>query len=184
MHKHLDRIVSEVSIAFAFVVLTGFQSVKKATDPISSGVIPKEKKELLNKIVGRWITQANIHARHGRPASKAIASDVWQWSPDGNFLVHTAYGIREKGSFGAIQITGYNSKTGDFDIYNFNQDGSISTETLTICNNIWIWKSKEVRTTGEMDSTCKILSVKHEITEDGKTYELFMEGFLTKCSDF
>ena len=68
MHKHLDRIVSVVSIAFAFVVLTGFQSVEKATDPISSRVIPKEKKELLNKIVGRWITQANIHARHGKPA--------------------------------------------------------------------------------------------------------------------
>jgi hypothetical protein len=180
----MNKIVSVMSIAFAFLVLTGFQRAENATETISSNVIPKEKKELLNKIVGRWITQTNIHARNGKMASKVIGSDVWQWSPDGNFLLHIAYGIRNKSGFGAIQVTGYNSKTGDFDIYNFNQDGSISTESLTINNNIWIWNSKEVRTTGEMDGNGKILAVKHEITEDGKTYELFMDGVLTKGSDF
>jgi hypothetical protein len=56
--------------------------------------------------------------------------------------------------------------------------------TLTINNNIWIWNGKEVRTTGVMDGDGKILTVKHEITNDGKTYELFMDGVLTKGSDF
>ncbi|MEO6869348.1 MAG: hypothetical protein ABI168_06875 [Ginsengibacter sp.] len=83
-----------------------------------------------------------------------------------------------------MQVTGYNSKKGDFDIYNFNQDGSISTETLMINNNIWIWNSKEVRTPGTMDENGKIIAVNHEITADGKTYELFMDRVITKGSDF
>ena len=94
-----------------------------------------------------------------------------------------AYGIHDKSGFGALEITGYNSKTGDFDSYNFNLDGSFEMFTLTVNNNIWIWNGKKVRTTGVMDRDGKILTVKHEITEDSKIYELFMESVLTKGSD-
>lgn len=41
-----------------------------------------------------------------------------------------------------------------------------------------------MRTTGVMDGDGKILTGKHEITNDVKTYELFMDGVLTKGSDF
>lgn len=180
----MNKMIFVTGIAFVFLVFTGFQNARTTIGPASNKTFPKEKNELLNKIVGRWITETNIHARKSEQASKVIGSDVWQWSPDGNFLVHTAYGIRNKSGFGAIQITGYNSKTGDFDCYNFNPDGSFSIETLTINNNIWVWKSKEVRTIGIMDESSRILTVKHEITADGKKYEFFMDGVLTKGSDF
>lgn len=171
-------------IAFVLVFFTGFRGVEKTAEPIESKGIPNGKREILNKIAGRWITQTNIHARNGQPASKVIGSDIWQWSPDGNFLQHTAYGIRDRSGFGGMEITGYNSKTGDFDSYIFNPDGSFSTGTLTINNNTWVWNSKDVRTTGVMDADGKILTVKHEITDDGKTYQLFMDGVLIKGSDF
>lgn len=180
----MNKIILTAGIAFSLLFFTGFRGVEKATEAIESKPVPKEKKELLSKIVGRWITQTNIHARNGGAASKVIGSDVWQWSPDGNFLLHIAYGIRDKSGFGGMEITGYNSKTGDFDSYNFNPDGSFSTGTLTINKNIWVWNSKEVRTTGVLDGDDKILTVKHEITDDGKMYELFMDGVLTKGSDF
>ena len=180
----MNKIILATGIAFVLLFFTGFRGLEKTTEAIENNVIPKEKKELLKKIVGRWITQTNIYARNGQPASKVIGSDMWQWSPDGNFTLHMAYGIRDKSGFGAMEITGYNSKTGDFDSYNFNPDGSFEMFTLTINNNIWIWNGKEVRTTGVMDGDGKILTVKHEITNDGKTYELFMDGVLTKGSDF
>ncbi|HEY0669669.1 MAG TPA: DUF1579 family protein [Sphingobacteriaceae bacterium] len=180
----MNKIILAAGIAFASLFFTGFRGVEKATETIENKDIPKEKRAVLNKIAGRWITQTNIHPRNGQPASKVIGSDVWQWSPDGNFLHHTAYGIRDKSGFGGMEITGYNSKTGDFDSYIFNPDGSFERGTLTITNNIWIWNSKDVRTTGVMDEDGKILTVKHEITQDGKTYELFMDGVLTKGSDF
>lgn len=75
----MKKMVSVITIDFAFLTLTGFQRVEKVTETISGNVIPKEKKELLNKIVGRWITQTNIHARDGKMASKVIGSDGWQW---------------------------------------------------------------------------------------------------------
>ena len=184
MNENMNKIILATGIVFALLFFTGFRGVEKTNQTIENKVIPEEKREILNKIVGRWITQTNIHARNGQLASKVIGSDVWQRSPDGNFLLHTAYGIRDKSGFGGMEITGYNSKTGDFESYNFNPDGSFSMGTLTINNNIWIWNSKEVRTTGVMDGDGKILTVKHEITNDGKTYELFMDGVLTKGSDF
>lgn len=184
MTMNKNKIIVATGIALALLVFTGFRGVEKRTETTEYKVIPKEKKELLNKIVGRWITQTNIHARNGQLASKVIGSDVWQWSPDGNFLLHIAYGIRDKTGFGGMEITGYNSKTGGFDSYIFNPDGSFSMGTLTIHNNTWIWNSKEVRTTGVMDGDGKILTVKHEITADDKTYQLFMDGVLTKGSDF
>ncbi|WP_074238661.1 DUF1579 family protein [Chitinophaga niabensis] len=180
----MNKVISATGIALALLFSTGFRGVEKAPGTLENKAIPKEKKALLNKIAGRWITQTNIHARNGQPASKVIGSDVWQWSPDGNFLLHIAYGIRDKNGFGGMEITGYNAKTGGFDSYNFNPDGSFSMGTLTIHNNTWIWNSENVRTTGVMDGDGKLLPVKHEITEDGKTYEVFMDGVLTKGSDF
>jgi hypothetical protein len=184
MNKNMNKIYLATGIALALLFFTGFRGVEKTTETIAPKVIPKDKKELLKKIVGRWITQTNIHARKGQAASKVIGSDVWQWSPDGNFLLHIAYGIRGKSGFGGMEITGYNAKTGGFDSYNFNPDGSFSMGTLTINNNIWVWNSEDVKTTGVMDGDGKTLTVKHEITEEGKTYELFMDGVLTKGADF
>lgn len=187
----MKKIILTTGIALALFFLTGFRDVKVITETIENKGMPTEKKELLKKIVGRWITQTNIHARNGQLASKVIGSDIWQWSPDGNFLLHIGYGIYNKSGFGAMEITGYNSKTGDFDSYNFNPDGSFSMGTLTVNNNTWIWNGKDlrtsgkaVRTTGIMDGDGKTLTVKHEISEDGKTYEFFMDGVLTKGSDF
>lgn len=179
----MNKIILAAGIAFALFSLTGFRGIDKNPDTLNH-VIPKEKRALLNKIAGRWITQTNIFARNGQPASKVIGSDVWQWSPGGSFLVHNAYGIRDKSGFGALEITGYNAKTGGFESYIFNPDGSFEMGTLTIANNTWIWNSKGVRTTGVMDEEGKILNVKHEHTTDGKTYELFMETVLTKGSNF
>ena len=184
MNKNMSSINLAAGIALALLFFTGFRGVEKTPETTGTKVIPKDKKELLNEIAGRWITQTNIHAWKGESASKVIGSDVWQWSPDGNFLLHIAYGIRDKSGFGGMEITGYNSKTGGFDSYIFNPDGSFSMGTLTINNNIWVWNSKDVRTTGELDGHGKTLTVKHEITEEGKTYELFMDGVLTKGSDF
>jgi|SRR5579859_6300549 len=179
----MNKIILAAGIAFAFLFFTGFQGVEKTTETIENKAIPKEKKELLKKIVGRWITQTNIFPRNGKPASKVIGSDIWQWSPDGNFTLHMAYGIHDKSGFGAMEVTGYNPKTGDFDSYNFNPDGSFEMFTLTINDNIWIWNGAKVKTTGVMDGDGKMLTVKHEIKEDGKSYELFMESVLIKGSD-
>lgn len=182
--KNINRIMLVTGIAFALLFFTGFRKSETVHETMESKIIPKEKRAMLNKISGRWITQTDIFARNGQPASKVIGSDVWQWSPGGNFLLHTAYGIRDKNGFGGMEITGYNAKTGNFDSYIFNPDGSFSMGTLTINNNIWVWNSKGMRSTGVMNEDGKTLTVKHETTNNGQTYELVMEGVLTKGSDF
>ena len=180
----MKKVILVTGIAFALLSFTGIKGGGKAAEITGNSIIPKEKRELLKKIVGRWITQTNVYARNGKPASKVIGSDIWQWSPDGNFTLHMAYGIHDNTGFGAMEITGYNPKTGDFDSYNFNPDGSFEMFTLTINGNTWIWEGKEVKTTGVMAEDGKTLTVKHEITENGKPYEEFMETVLRKGSDY
>lgn len=180
-----------IGVTLSIFALVGFTDIKNQSEKQITNSLPKDKKELLNKIKGRWITQTNIYAYEGKPAAKVIGSDVWQWSPDGNFLLHMAYGINNQDGFGAMEITGYNKKTGDFDSYNFHPDGNFSIGTLKINNNVWIWEGEDlrssgkiVRTTGEFDKEGKVISVKHEISNDGKTFEVFMDGTLTKGSEF
>jgi hypothetical protein len=171
-------------ISLIVVFFTGFRVVEIPNKIIEDEAMPKAKKEILNKIAGRWITITNIKARNGQPASKIVGSDIYQWAPGGNFLLHYAYGIRDTINFGAMEIIGYDKASGNFISYSFNPDGSFSRDTLSVNNNMWVWKGKEVRSTGVMSEDGKVLKVKHEITTDGKTYELFMDGILTKGSDF
>jgi len=187
----MKRIILTLGIILSIVSFTAFKAIEKPAETMENKGMPSEKRELLKRITGRWITQTNIYAREGKPASKVIGSDIWQWSPDGNFVLHTAYGIRDKSGFGAMEITGYNTKTSSFDSYNFHPDGNFSIGKLTINNNVWKWEGQDiqssnkfVRTIGEFDATGKILTVTHEISADGKNYELFMDGVLTKGSDF
>jgi hypothetical protein len=187
----MKKIIITIGVFLSLFSLLGFEHIEQKSEKLINSNVPKEKRDLLKKIVGRWITQTNIYAREGKPASKVIGSDVWQWLPDGNFLLHMAYGINNGNGFGAMEITGYNKGTGDFDSYNFHPDGNFSMGTLKIKNNVWIWEGEDlrssgkiVRTTGEFDKEGKVLTVKHEISNDGKTYEIFMDGTLTKGSEF
>lgn len=172
------------SASLLFVYFVGFRVVENPIKQTADVGMPKEKREILNKIAGRWITATNIHKRNGQPASKVVGSDVYQWAPGGNFLLHFAYGLRDTASFGAMEVIGYDKDSGNFFSYNFNPDGSFSKDKLSVNNTLWVWNGKEVRSTGVLSEDGKTLKVKHEITSDGKTYELFMNGVLTRGSDF
>ncbi|UYQ95776.1 hypothetical protein MKQ68_11750 [Chitinophaga horti] len=169
----------------AIVLLSAFQpQAAPAAESPTVHYFPSAKKELLGKIIGRWITQTTVLPKDGQPRFKTLGSDVYQWSPDGNFVVHTAYGIRDKSGFGAIEIIGYNTETGAFNSYNFNPDGSFNIDPLTIENDVWVWTGKKVRSTGRFSNDSNTFSVKHDITADGKTYEPFMDGTLSKGAAF
>lgn len=77
----MKNVILATCIAIAFLSFTEIKGGEKTTEITGSRVIPKEKRELLKKIVGRWITQTNVYARNGKPASKVIGRDIWQWSP-------------------------------------------------------------------------------------------------------
>ncbi len=140
--------------------------------------------ELLNKITGRWITQTTVRDAKGQHAFKPLGSDIYQWSPDGNFIVHTAYGIRDSVGFGAMEIIGYDRETGHFISYNFNPDGSFNMDKLVIQNDTWLWTGKKIRSTGHMSKQRTHFTVTHETITDNAKYTYFMESRLTKGAEF
>lgn len=180
----MKKVFLTSTISLLFIGFTGFTVVEKPDKTMKDEAMPHTKKEILNKLVGRWITSTNIRARNGSPATTVSGSDVYQWAPGGNFLLHFAYGIRDTVGFGAMEVIGYDKESDKFISYSFNPDGSFSKDTLTVNNNIWVWTGKEVRSTGTMNEDGKVLRVNHEITTDDKTYAPYMEGVLTRGSYF
>jgi hypothetical protein len=43
-------------------------------------------------MIGRWITEGETVANEAMPAMPIVASDVYEWGPGGQLVVHTAYG--------------------------------------------------------------------------------------------
>jgi len=65
----------------------------------------------LDALIGRWMTTGHTFGPDGAPAAPITASDIYEWSPGGFFVLHTAYGtIGEQGA-GGIEIIGYDAET-------------------------------------------------------------------------
>ncbi len=46
----------------------------------------------LEVFIGRWLTEGETVAAPGAPSARIFASDVYQWGPGGQFIMHPAYG--------------------------------------------------------------------------------------------
>ena len=46
----------------------------------------------LEVFIGRWLTEGETVATAEAPSVRIFASDVYQWGPGGQFIIHPAYG--------------------------------------------------------------------------------------------
>jgi hypothetical protein len=61
--------------------------------------------DLLNSLIGKWMTEGETISNDGSPTLKIQASDVYEWVPGRFFVVHTAYGRIGEQSVGGIELT-------------------------------------------------------------------------------
>jgi len=62
------------------------------------------QRERLGVFIGRWITEGETAAGADAPAMRIVASDVYEWAPGGQFVLHPAYGRIGDMEVGGIEI--------------------------------------------------------------------------------
>ena len=145
----------------------------------------KKKNELkaLDRIVGRWINNGKTIATENEPAMDITTSDVYEWVPGKQFVIHYAYGKAGSETGGAVEIIGYDGKSKKYKLYSFDSYGMISEEESTIQDSVWLSQGKRTRCTLEFKNDNNVAYGHHErLDDDGKTWKPSMEIVLTKVN--
>jgi Protein of unknown function (DUF1579) len=136
---------------------------------------------LLNSLIGSWITVGETIPADGAPAVKIHASDVYEWVAGGFFVVHTAYGCIGDTRVGGIEMIGYDPVTKRFRTHFFDSQGNISNQDLTFHDGRWTWSGPHARATGVLSEGGRAMPTVHEWSDDGVNWRPSMNVTLRNC---
>jgi hypothetical protein len=134
----------------------------------------------LEVFIGRWLTEGETVATAEAPSVRIFASDVYQWGPGGQFIIHPAYGRIGGQEVGGLEVIGYDPGTGHFRTHFFDHAGNVITETLTFRDGTWTWQAMHHRCKGVFTDNGKVLTAHHEESDDGKQWRPLMIVTLRK----
>ena len=86
--------------------------------------------DLLNSLIGKWMTVGETIPADGAPGLEIHASDIYEWVPGGFFVVHTAYGSIGDSDVGGIEMIGYDAEAGRFRTDFFDSQSNVSNQDL------------------------------------------------------
>jgi hypothetical protein len=136
--------------------------------------------DLLNSLIGRWITVGETIPAEDAPAVKIDASDIYEWVAGGFFVVHTAYGCIGDTRVGGIEMIGYDPITRRFRTHFFDSQGNISNQDLTFQDGTWTWSGPHARATGVLSEDGRAMPTLHEWSDDGMNWRPSMDVTLRK----
>jgi hypothetical protein len=159
----------------------------KAANGVAAGHVTKTahrapELERLEVFISRWITEGETTASTEAPSMQIVASDVYQWAPGGHFVIHPAYGCIGEVGVGGLEVIGFDSATGRYRTHFFDSQGNITTETLSYQDGAWIWQGTHARCTGAFTEEGKVLTARHERSDDGIHWVPSMTVKLRKVS--
>jgi Protein of unknown function (DUF1579) len=136
--------------------------------------------ERLEVFIGRWITEGETAGSPETAPVQIVASDVYQWAPGRHFIVHPAYGRIGPADVGGLEVIGHDPATGQYRTHFFDSQGNISTETLSYRDGTWTWQGALARCTGVFTEGGKVLTARHERSDDGINWVPSMSVTLRK----
>ena len=158
--------------------------------PTSSGDAPRladvtehrrlPEHELLNSLIGKWITAGETVPTDGAPAVEVHASDIYEWVAGGFFVVHTAYGCIGDTPVGGVEMIGYNAETKRFRTHFFDSQGNVSNQDLTFHDRTWTWSGPHARATGVLSEDGQAMPTLHEWSDDGVKWRPSMDIILRR----
>jgi Protein of unknown function (DUF1579) len=136
--------------------------------------------DLLNSLIGKWMTEGETISNDGSPALKIQASDIYEWVPGQFFVVHTAYGRIGEQSVGGIELIGFDEQAGVFRTHFFDSRGNVSTQELTFRDGVWMWSGAHARARGVLSKDGTAMPTRHEWSDDGTVWRPSMDVTLRK----
>jgi Protein of unknown function (DUF1579) len=137
--------------------------------------------DLLNSLIGKWITAGETIPSDGAPAVEIRASDIYEWVPGKFFVVHTAYGRIGDTAVGGIEMISYDPESEKFRTHFFDSEGNISNQDLTFHDGTWTWSGDHTRATGVLSEDGQAMPTLHEWSDDGVNWRPSMDVTLRKA---
>jgi hypothetical protein len=142
-----------------------------ATGNVTSAAPHAPELQRLEVFIGRWITEGQTVESSEAASVPIVASDVYQWAPGGRFLMHPAYGHIGPLEVGGLEVIGFDPATGQYRTHFFDSQGNVVTETLSQRDGTWTWQGAHARCTGVFSEGGKVLTARHERSDDGSRWE-------------
>ncbi|HZQ70612.1 MAG TPA: DUF1579 family protein [Terriglobales bacterium] len=152
--------------------------------------MPKPSAELkkLDYFVGNWTMDADAKPGLMGPGGKMSLKEKNEWMDGGFFvIVHSRFSSEKMGSGTGISLMGYNPEDKTYFYDEYNSMGEAARSTGTNEGDTWTWMGEQKMGPQVMKGRfiMKILSptaynFKYEISTDGATWNLVMEGKATK----
>lgn len=134
----------------------------------------------LNAFVGAWRTTGRIRATAGAAETWLDALDTYEWMPGGRFLVHHVRARMGEDEVHALEITGYDTRTGRFVLRSFDNHGGFATSYGELRGRHWTIVGDSERFAGRFSEDGERLTGSWEATQDGRTWRPWMDITLTK----
>src|SRR5262245_18156522 len=136
--------------------------------------------DLLDSLVGKWITVGETLPPNGEQAVKIYASDIYEWVAGRFFVVHTAYGCIGDSRVGGIEMIGYDAEAKTFRTHFFDSQGNISNQDLSFHDGTWVWSGPHARATGVLSHDGQAMPTLHEWSDDGVNWRPSMDVTLRR----
>lgn len=140
----------------------------------------------LSIFIGKWHTTGEVAATASTPATRVNFTDTYRWYPGEFFLVHDAAGTVGEEHSHSLEIIGYDAERGCYLATFFDSTGGHGTETIHHEGNTWTWRGsdvmgvKEHRCIAVVSEDGRSIQARHERSEDGVNWELWMDVTLEK----
>jgi hypothetical protein len=155
-------------------------------DTLSPQTRPGPEHRKLGVFLGTWHTTGEVAATESTAAANVDAIDTYKWYPGEFFLVHDADARVGDGAIESIEIIGYDAERRCYFAAFFDSTGGFGTEEIRLDGNSWTWRGsnvmgvKEHRCTAVVSDDGKTVRARHEKSDDGNNWALWMDVTLTK----
>jgi hypothetical protein len=145
---------------------------------------PDHKK--LEIFIGKWHTTGDVAATGSTPAMKVNFTDTYKWYPGEFFLVHDAEGTVGDDHSNSLEIIGYDKERKCYSATFFDSTGGSGHEDVRLEGNAWVWRGsnvmgvKEHRCIATVSDDGRTIHARHEKSDDGVNWELWMDVVLKK----
>lgn len=149
---------------------------------VGESLVPGREQEVLNRLIGNWMTKGSTVADGETPAMNIVASDVYEWAPGGFFVVHSTYGRIGETDAGGIEIIGYDRESETYRTHFFDNQGNRQHQELKIRGDSVKWIGEKTRCKATLSPDGTVMTAHHERSEDGAGWTPSMEVTLIKVS--
>ena len=134
----------------------------------------------LERLVGRWKTTIKLVTSDSEEVGKSHATDVYSWSPNGNFLYHEVDAQMDGESHKSLEVIAINPDGDGFVSRSYDPDGSFSDYECWFKNEEWHIRGETLRFSGQFLDGGRILSGDWKQLTENKSWEPAMSVVLER----